>query len=455
MSAAISAIGGVVNVEDNVTQARDEVSIEVDPQKAARIGLSTRQVGFQVGQYLIGRKVTSMTIEGETVDVVLAADPLAVNGIDKVERLVVSGPGGAAPLADLADVVLREGPVTISRTDGVRSATIVGDIVSEDTQAVSALVDETAASLSLPPGVRVVSGGVSSDIEEGFQAIFISMAVGIALVYLVMVGSLGSLRNPVVIVTTLPLALIGALVALAVTGRTLGLPAMMGMLLLIGIVVTNAVVLIAFVEQLRAKGMPVSEALVTGARVRLRPILMTALTTSFALLPLAVAAGGGGGLISAGARHGGHRRPDELHGPDPDRGADNLHAVQRQHPESVPKESRCGAGNRRLSGYEPVRPPRSGSNELRKNCRPEQREGPGVWGRRDFRRGRGLPEHCASPPEPGTRPLRPPRSGSNGLRKNCRPEQREGTEGLTRSPRPGARGDPAPTPSLSLRSARH
>ena len=295
----LATLDGVENIESNVTQARDEVSIEVDPSKAARLGLSTRQIGFQVSQYLIGQTVTSITIEGEAVDVVLTADPLAVNGIDKVESLLISGPGGTASLGDVAEVVMREGPVTISRTDGARSATILGDISSEDTQAMSVLIDEKIAALALPAGVKVVSGGIFADIEEGFQAIFISMAVGVALVYLVMVGSLGSLRNPVVIVTTLPLALIGALVALAVTGRTLGLPAMMGMLLLIGIVVTNAIVLIAFVEQLREKGMSVYDALVTGARVRLRPILMTALTTSFALLPLAVAAGDGGGLISA------------------------------------------------------------------------------------------------------------------------------------------------------------
>ena len=299
MTDGLATLDGVENIESNVTQARDEVSIEVDPSKAARLGLSTRQIGFQVSQYLIGQTVTSITIEGEAVDVVLTADPLAVNGIDKVESLLISGPGGTASLGDVAEVVMREGPVTISRTDGARSATILGDISSEDTQAISVLIDEKIAALSLPAGVKVVSGGIFADIEEGFQAIFISMAVGVALVYLVMVGSLGSLRNPVVIVTTLPLALIGALVALAVTGRTLGLPAMMGMLLLIGIVVTNAIVLIAFVEQLRAKGMSVYDALVTGARVRLRPILMTALTTSFALLPLAVAAGDGGGLISA------------------------------------------------------------------------------------------------------------------------------------------------------------
>ena len=296
---SLGAIDGVVNVESDVAQARDEVSIEVDPERAAKVGVSTRQVGLQLSQYLIGQTVTSITIDGEVTDVVLTGDRRAVSGIDKVKSLMIAGPGGAAPLGELAEVVIREGPVTISRTDGVRSASITGDITKEDTQAVGVEVDEKIAQLPLPPGVRVVSGGVFADIAEGFQAIFVSMAVGIVLVYLVMVASLGSLRNPFVIVITLPLALIGALAALAITGRSLGLPAMMGILLLIGIVVTNAIVLIAFVEQLREKGLSVREALMTGGRVRLRPILMTALTTSFALLPLAAASAGDGGIIGA------------------------------------------------------------------------------------------------------------------------------------------------------------
>ena len=202
-------------------------------------------------------------------------------------------------LGELAEPVLREGPVSISRTDGRRSASIIADIVSEDTQAVGVLVDEKIAALDLPPGVAVNSGGIFADIAEGFQAIFTAMAVGIILVYLVMVAALGSLRNPLVIILTLPLALVGVMVALAVTDRALGLAAMMGVLLLIGIVVTNAIVLISFVEQQRARGLTVYDALISGARVRLRPILMTALTTSFALLPLAVETGGNGGLISA------------------------------------------------------------------------------------------------------------------------------------------------------------
>ena len=298
--ASLSTIDGVVNLKNTVAQARDEISIQVDPEKAARIGLTTRQVGLQLSQYLIGQTVTTMTVDGETVDVVLVGDPRSLAGVEQIRSLNIVGPAGSAPLGEIADPVVREGPVSISRTDGVRSASITGDIIVDDTQAVGALIDEKIAELPERPGVNVESGGVFAEIAEGFQAIFVTMVIGIVLVYLVMVASLGSLRNPFVIVTTLPFALIGVLVALAVTGRSLGLPAMMGILLLIGIVVTNAIVLITFVEQQRERGMQVYDALVSGARVRLRPILMTALTTSFALLPLAVVSEGSGGLISAG-----------------------------------------------------------------------------------------------------------------------------------------------------------
>ena len=296
--AAIAPIEGIENLESNVAQARDEVSILVDPQKAGGIGLSTRQVGLQLSQYLTGRTVTSIVLDGERTDVVLAADPRFVAGIDRLRRLTISGPGGAAPLSALATVEVREGPVTISRTDGARSATITGDITAEDTQGVGRLIENEIATLNTPPGVSIVSGGIFADIAEGFQAIFVTMAFGVVLVYLVMVASLGSLRNPLVIITSLPLALIGVLVALALTDHSLGIAAMMGVLLLIGIVVTNAIVLITFVEQLRKRGLSVHEALMTGGRVRLRPILMTALTTSFALVPLAATAQEGG-IVSA------------------------------------------------------------------------------------------------------------------------------------------------------------
>ncbi len=297
--ASLAEVDGVVNLRSDVAQARQELAVEVDPAAAAGIGLTARQVGFQLSQFLVGRAVTTINIDGRATEVVLSGNRDAVSSLEKVGNLVIAGPAGAVTLSELADLTTREGPVTISRTDQQRSASITGDITADDAQSVGTEIDRVISELDLPSGLTITSGGIFADIAEGFQAIFLSMAVGIILMYLVMVASLGSLRNPIVIVTSLPLALIGVLVALAITGRSLGLPAMMGLLLLIGIVVTNAIVLIAFVEQLRERGMSVMDALITGGRVRLRPILMTALTTSFALLPLAAFSGGEGGIISS------------------------------------------------------------------------------------------------------------------------------------------------------------
>jgi HAE1 family hydrophobic/amphiphilic exporter-1 len=151
--------------------------------------------------------------------------------------------------------------------------------------------------MDIPLGVTVSAGGVSEDIDEAFRSLFLAIGSSVVLVYLVMVASTGSLRNPFVIIMSLPLAVVGAMVALAITGRSLGLPAMMGFLMLVGIVVTNAIVLVEFVEHLRARGMNLYDALVEGGRVRLRPILMTAVTTIMALIPIAAFGGADSGII--------------------------------------------------------------------------------------------------------------------------------------------------------------
>ncbi len=299
LMSSLSTVEGVVNLESDVAWSRDEVDVTVDPDAASAIGLNSREVSGQLNQLLVGRTVTTIDVEGEDVDVVLAGDRRALSSLDAMKSVVITGPLGAAPLGELAEMYVRQGPVNISRTDGRRSASITGEITADDAQSVGLEIDSIIDGLTLPPGVEVISGGLFADIEEGFQAIFLAMAAGIILMYLVMAASLGSLKNPIVIITSLPLALIGVLVALTVTGRSLGLPAMMGVLLLIGIVVTNAIVLITFVEQLRSRGMSVMEALIAGGRVRLRPILMTAMTTSFALLPLATFAGSSSGIIGA------------------------------------------------------------------------------------------------------------------------------------------------------------
>ena len=295
----MSALDGVANVVSDVSEARDEVVVRVDPARAAALGLSAQQVAFQVNQFLIPQRAAQVEVEGRSFDVMLAGGARDVDSVEKVGALTIAGPLGIAPLNEIADVQVLPGPVTITRTDGQRSANITGSIISEDAQAVGVAIQEKIDAMTLPSGVNVASGGFSEELAEGFQDIFLAMAIGIGLVYLVMVAGLGSLRNPFVIVTSMPLAIIGAMAGLAVTGRSLGLPAMMGILLLIGIVVTNAIVLISFVEQLRERGLSVYDALIQGGRVRLRPILMTAITTSMALLPLAAFLEDEGGIIGA------------------------------------------------------------------------------------------------------------------------------------------------------------
>ena len=281
-------LDGIVNLSSTVSEGKDEVVISVDPTKAGEYSLTTAAVGLQVNQFIVGRQISEIDITGKTVDIVIRGDRADVEDIDKLKELRIESPAGPVKLGLIANIGIRKAPLSIFRFEGERSARITGEIVAEDARAVGVEVDRIIATLEdVPPGISIDSGGFFEQINEGFQDVFVAMAIGVVLVYLVMVGSLGALRTPFIIVLSLPLAIVGALLALLITDRTLSLSAMMGFLLLVGIVVTNAIVLLTFVEQLRERGYDVFDALVEGGRVRLRPILMTAFTTTFALLPLA------------------------------------------------------------------------------------------------------------------------------------------------------------------------
>ncbi|MSQ06859.1 MAG: efflux RND transporter permease subunit [Dehalococcoidia bacterium] len=299
LAASLQEVDGVINVKSDVTDARDEVVVNVDPGAAAEYGLNASTVGQQVKQFIVGTKVAEVDLEGRTLDLVVRGRPDTVDDINQLKDLDIEGPRGRVKLGAISRISIEKGPVSVSHFDSERSASITGDITAADTQAVGAVVQAKIDALNLPPGVDVVSGGIFQQIAEGFEDIFLAIGTGIFLIYLVMIITLGSLRMPVMILTSLPLALVGALGALAITGRTLSLSALMGFLLLVGIVVNNAIVLLTFVEQQRTEGLGVYEALLEAGRVRLRPILMTASVTLIALVPLALSETGDGGLIGA------------------------------------------------------------------------------------------------------------------------------------------------------------
>lgn len=287
---AIGDIDGLANVTSDLVAAAPTVEVRVDAERAAAAGVSAGQVGGVVRAVLTPASVATIQPEGEDepVAVLLRFDPAAIDSSEALAALPV-GPG--ATLGDVADIAEVEVRATISRVNATPSATVSAEITSDDTGGVSAAVnaelDRLEASGELPAGVSVAIGGVSEQQAEAFGGLFTAMAVAILLVYLMLALAFSSLVTPFIILFSLPLATIGAFPALLVTGRPIGISALIGFLMLIGIVVTNAIVLLDLVERLRNEGVPLKEALIRGGHTRVRPILMTAIATILALVPLA------------------------------------------------------------------------------------------------------------------------------------------------------------------------
>jgi HAE1 family hydrophobic/amphiphilic exporter-1 len=292
--ALVAAIGDdpdLANVQSDLVKATPEIQVIVDPEAAFAVGLTAAQVANEVRTALVSQTVTTVALEeGDPVDLVVQVDPEATTSVEELRALPV-GTIAKVPLGDVASVEQADVQGSITRIDQAPAASVTAEILSEDTGAVSAAVqaeiDALEASGAIPAGVRVELAGVSQQQTEAFGGLFASMGVAILLVYLMMVLAFNSLITPFIIMFSLPLATIGAIIALYVTGRPIGVSALIGFLMLIGIVVTNAIVLLDLVERLRSEGKPTRAALIEGGRIRVRPILMTAIATILALMPLA------------------------------------------------------------------------------------------------------------------------------------------------------------------------
>ena len=267
--------------------------VAVDPNMAMMIGSTTAQVGTSVREVLVGTPLGTYDLEDEgTLETQIRVSDAGIDGIEALRQMPVSGMAGSAPLGQVADVDVVEVRSTVTRVDGAPAATITAEIVTDDTGAVaedaSAAIDALREEGLIPDSIETLFSGATAEMSEAFGALYFAMAFAIVVVYIVMVLALGSLITPYIILFSLPLAAIGAFPALAISGHAMGISAMVGMLMLIGIVVTNAIVLLDFVEQRRARGDNVYDALIGGARVRVRPILMTAIATMLALTPVAL-----------------------------------------------------------------------------------------------------------------------------------------------------------------------
>jgi HAE1 family hydrophobic/amphiphilic exporter-1 len=305
---ALRDIDGLEEVESTVDSERTELVIDLDATALVDAGLSGDAVTAAVRSAVNGATVEGVVVDGEATDVSIALPAEATAGADALGALAVAD---GVVLSDVATVSETSAPSTVTSSDGQRTATVTGTISDENTGAVNAEITAAVDGLDLPDGVEATVGGATANQQESFGGLLQAMGFAVILVYLVLVATFGSLVTPLVILLSLPLAAVGALPALLVSGYPLDLSAMIGMLMLIGIVVTNAIVLLDFVERRRRDGVPVREALIEGGQARLRPIIMTAAVTVGALSPLALGLSEGallavglatvviGGLVSA------------------------------------------------------------------------------------------------------------------------------------------------------------
>ncbi len=293
VSGEFRKLDGVNNVRSDLSGGNPEVEIKVDPEKAAKAGLSPGLVSGSLGSLLGGSTVTTI---GET-PVVVGVPESSVDSLGEVRGLPV---GTGTTVGDVAEVREVESPAAVSRTDGERAVTVSGEITSADTQTVSTEAQKAIADLDLPGNVTAQVGGENEDIDESFRNLFFSIIVALVLVFLILVVFFGSLLIPMVILLAVPLTTVGAFGALYLTNTAISVPSLLGILLLIGIVVSNAILLVDFAIRAQERYETSDEAILAAGQARLRPILMTAFATVFALLPLALGlSGGGNGLISS------------------------------------------------------------------------------------------------------------------------------------------------------------
>ncbi len=283
--------------ESNLSATQPYLAVQVDREKAAQLGLSEIAVGGILAEAMLPASIGSVEVDGNTLSVYID-NPDAPTTVQQLRDFTVPTLAGPVALGELATVEEVQGPASISTQRGVRTATVSITPATADIGTASAEVRNALDGLTLPSGVTATIGGVTADQADAFSQLFLALLAAILIVYTVMVATFRSLRQPLLLLVSVPFAATGAILLQLASGIPLGVASIIGLLMLIGIVVTNAIVLVDLVNQYRERGMGVVDAVVHGASRRLRPILMTALATIFALVPMAVGLTGHSGFIS-------------------------------------------------------------------------------------------------------------------------------------------------------------
>ncbi|WP_406432380.1 efflux RND transporter permease subunit [Streptomyces sp. NBC_00631] len=295
---ALKKVDEVTAVTSDLSQEAPQITVRAKGEAAAEHGLTESSIASSVAEAVQGSTVTQITVDGTQRDVVVRTASDAPNSVSELRALKISTSSGDIRLDAVATVQQTEEPVERSRVDGTESVTVSATPVGDNTGAASRAVEDAVKKADLPSGVSYEMGGITSSQSDAFTQLALAIVAAIAIVFLVLVAVFRSIRQTLILLVSIPFAATGAIALLRVTGTPLGVAALIGLLMLIGIVVTNAIVLMDLINQYRAQGMGIPEAVREGGSRRLRPILMTALATIFALTPMALGITGSGGFIS-------------------------------------------------------------------------------------------------------------------------------------------------------------
>ena len=289
----MTTVQNISEISSSLSEQQRTLKITVDRVKAAEYGLTEIQVSGLVSSTLSPSSIGDVNIDNEATPIFIVQENTPAT-LEEIREIQIPTRQGVIELQEIATVQEVQAPVSITSEKGERVATVALTPDTDDLGAVTREVTAALAEIDLPLGATATIGGVSAEQTESFQQLGLALLAAVAIVYLVMVGTFSSLVQPLILLISIPFAATGALGLLLLTDTPLGVPALIGMLLLVGVVVTNAIVLIDLINQYRKQGRSIQQSIMDGSRQRLRPILMTALATIFALSPLAFGITGGG-----------------------------------------------------------------------------------------------------------------------------------------------------------------
>lgn len=296
----IKKVEGTREVESSYEEGIPQIQVVADRGVASLYGLTTAQIGSQVSGTLAGSTVTKFKVDGDELDVVLKGDSTYGQSMSLLDTLpITTARGGSVPLSEVADIKVARGPVSITRENQTRILTVTGDVAGRDVQSVSNDITKALEGYEMPNGYTYSFGGETEQIQETFADLFMVMIVAVALVYMIIAAQFESLIQPLSIMFSVPLALSGGFIGLFITGLPLNVIGLIGMIILVGIVVNNAIVLIDYVNNRRRRGESRTEAIMKAGPIRIRPIMMTALTTILGLVPMSLGMGEGAELTQS------------------------------------------------------------------------------------------------------------------------------------------------------------